>query len=59
MVGFFRGHCGGGRRTFNLNAILLLVTKAEDASLTGAGFLKGAAYDTNPDDLVPADGIVL
>lgn len=22
-------------------------------------FLKGAAYDTNPDDLVPADGIVL
>ena len=45
--------------SFNLNAVLLLVAKAEDASLTGAGFLKGAAYDTNPDDLVPADGIVL
>ena len=30
---------------FNLNAILLLVAKAEDASLTGADFFKGAAYE--------------
>ena len=31
--------------SFNLNAVLLLVAKAEDASLTGADFFKGAAYE--------------
>ena len=59
MVGFFSWELLWWEANFNLNAILLLVAKAEDASLTGADFLKGAAYDTSPDDLVPADGIAL
>lgn len=59
MVGFFLWALLWWEVHFNLNAILLLVEKVEDASLTGADFFKGAAYEISPDDLVPADGVAL
>jgi len=42
-----------------LVAIVVLVAKAGAAPIAGADFSNGAAFDTTPDDLVPADGIMV